>query len=243
MQTKDKKSISVIMPALNEGENIEKAVKDVLDTFTRLGIEGEVVIVDDGSRDNTFAKAKKFLSSSQGKVKILTHSIPQGIGASFWDGVKEASGETVVMLPGDGENDAYEILKYLELTNYVDIIVPYITNKNIRSPIRNFLSSLFLLIINISFGLWLNYTNGTVIYKKQVLESLCHKEKGFFYQVEVLVKAIKKGYTFAEVPCKLAKREGGISKAVSLATFADILRGYLRLIKEIYFPCRWVKKS
>ena len=231
-------SVSVVMPALNEENNIENAIKNVLGTFDALGLAGEIVVVNDGSTDGTEVIIKRYIAADPGRVRVIKHQQPQGIGASFWSGAMEATKDSVVMLPGDGENDAAEILRYMGLMDQVDIIVPYVINKNVRSRSRNLLSALFLLLINVTFRLYLNYTNGTVIYRKSILNKIRHREKGFFYQVEALVKTIKKGYLFAEVPYRLSTRAAGVSKAVSFKSLKNILAGYFSLIKDVYITKR-----
>jgi dolichol-phosphate mannosyltransferase len=227
-------SISVIMPALNEEENIQRAANDVLGSFESSGIDGELVLVNDGSSDNTGTIIAELVSKHERLIKVVTHETPEGIGASFWDGVRHASKEAVVMLPGDGENIASEILKYLPLMEYVDIIVPYVANKNIRGQSRNFISKVFLFAINFSFGLSLNYTNGTVVYRRSVFSEINCVEKGFFYQVEALVKAIRKGYLFAEVPYFLSTRSSGKSNALSTRSLIRVITAYFRLLREVY---------
>lgn len=229
-------SLTVVMPALNEEANIKDAVHNVLEAFGHFNIDGELIVVNDGSSDGTASLVQGYITSGDSRVRILHHGTPQGIGASFWDGVAAAGKEAVVMLPGDAENDAHEIVRYLRLIEYVDMVIPFVTNKQVRSRTRNLLSWLFLCIINMTFGLRLNYTNGTVIYKRQILLSIRHRERGFFYQVEALIKAIKKGYTFAEVPYLLSTRRSGVSTAVSRRTLKNVVRGYFALVRDIYLP-------
>ena len=86
-----------------------------------------------------------------------------------------------------------------------------------------------------TFRVNLNYTNGTAIYRKAVLSKLSHRSNGFFYQAENLIKLIKQGYLFAEVPYYLQKRKFGTSTAVSYPSFYNVVKGYFILIKAIYF--------
>lgn len=228
------KSLSVIMPALNEEDNIAQALSNVIDALRKFNVDGEIIVVNDGSTDNTENIVKAMVDDNS-NIKIVSHNTPQGIGASFWDGVRVASKDAVVMIPADGENDAAEIIRYLGLLDFVDIINPYVVNKHIRPLFRNILSNIFLLIINLTFNLCLNYTNGTVIYRRVVLGEVNPQEKGFFYQVEALIKLIKKGYMFAEVPYRLAERGSGKSKAMSWRSLKGVFLGYFRLVREIYF--------
>jgi len=228
-------SLSVIMPALNEEDNIISAIERALSAFDHFKINGEVIVVNDGSIDNTGTLVES-KAAREKRVGMIVHETPQGIGASFWDGVGEARGEIVTVFPGDDENDPVEALRYFNLLHDVDIVVPFICNKGVRSKKREKLSSLYTSVVNLTFGTKLNYTNGTVLYRKSILSGLGLKSRGFFYQTELLIKAIKRGYLFAEVPNYLRKRESGFSKAMTFRSFLEVARGFLRLIREIYFP-------
>ncbi len=229
--------ISVIMPSLNEQDNLASAVRNVADCFGSLNISGQVVIVNDGSTDRT-GEIASLLAEEYPFLTVLHHDRPQGIGASFWDGMKVAGGEIVTMLPGDGENDSFEILRYLPFMEHVDIVIPFIYNKKIRSLKRRMLSSLYRGIINMSFGLTLNYVNGTVMYRKAVFDSVSLKCRGFFYQTELLVKCLKAGYLYAEVPNALRERGGGISKATTFGSLRRIARDYLSTLLDFYLFSR-----
>lgn len=226
--------ISVIMPALNEAPNIQKAIENAVSAFERAGVSGEIVVINDGSTDGTQVRTQE-LAQKYPFIHIVCHTVPQGIGASFWEGVKIAHGKIVTMLPGDGENDGYEILRYLPMMEHVDVVVPYVYNRNRRSIQRRILSKLYKAIINLSFGMLLNYMNGTVMYRKRVLETITLKSTGFFFQTELLIKCIRKGYLYAEVPCAIRSRGNGLSKALSAGSLMAVIRGYVSMIFAVYF--------
>src|SRR5207248_11708364 len=99
---------------------------------------------------------------------------------------------------------------------------------------RRLISALYRFIINISFGISLTYTNGTVFYRRCILEDIELKSAGFFYQAELLIKLIRKGYLYAEVPNFLLMRGEGQSKATTLKSLRSIIRDYLRLAFAIH---------
>ena len=226
-------SLSVIMPCLNEQENVASAVQRTLDAFKCHGIKGEIIVINDGSTDGT-AGVVRGLSERYPNVRLLEHAQPGGIGVSFWDGVHDARNDFVTMFPGDDENDPNDALLHYYLTRDVDIVVPFIHNVEVRSIARRVISSLYRFIINMSFGMNLNYTNGTVIYNRAILDSVQLKSRGFLYQAELLIKLIRAGYLYAETPHFLERRGGGKTKALTIKSFLQITRGYLRLIWEIH---------
>jgi glycosyltransferase involved in cell wall biosynthesis len=235
--SRGKFDITVIMPALNEEKNIQDAITNTIKAFGDFAIAGEIIVVNDGSSDRTEELAG-LLMKTDDRIKIIKHDKPCGIGASFWDGVDNASGDIVVMLPGDNENDPWEIFRYYKLLEHVDMVIPFIFNKETRSIFRNGISYLYRFIINTTFLVHFNYTNGTVIYRKSILKELDYRSMGFFFQTDILIRTAKKGYLFSEVPYRLGLRKEGISKAVTFPSLLNVVRGYLRLVRDYYFKKR-----
>jgi len=236
MKTDNKKlpSLSVIMPCLNEQDNVLNAIENTILAFEKYSIDGEIILVDDGSTDNTGQYVKKYNEQNK-STKVISHKIPLGVGASFWDGVKNASNDFVVFVPGDNENDARDFLRYFHLVNDVDIIIPFVMNIEVRSKFRRIVSSIYRLIINITFGMNLNYTNGNVIYNRKILSDIQLKTTGFFFQAELLIKLIRMGYFYAEAPHILSKRQLGKTKAITLSSLFNVIFSYCHLVWDIHF--------
>jgi hypothetical protein len=121
------------------------------------------------------------------------------------------------------------------LLEHVGIVIPFVFNKEVRSIFRNALSFLYRFIINSTFLVNFNYTNGTVLYRRSILKELSFRSTGFFFQTDVLVRVVKKGYLFAEVPYRLGLRKDGVSKAVTFPSLFKVVKGYLRLVRDFYF--------
>lgn len=226
-------TLTVVMPCLNEEDNVAAAAQATLSAFDRKGVEGELIIVNDGSTDRT-VEITRVLQLQDRRVRLINHPTPQGIGASFWDGVQAASGDFCTWIPGDNENDPDDVLRFFYMANDVDIIVPFIHNMEVRSLSRRFISALYRLIVNISFGTNLNYTNGTVIYNTAILRDIQLKTAGFFYQAEILIRLIRAGYLYAEIPQFLGNRGAGKTKALTLKSFKQVARGYLQMVWEVH---------
>lgn len=226
-------TISVIMPALNEEAGLASSIVNVLEGFSRHAIKGELLIVNDGSSDGTGALAEEW-TRRHDFIRVLHHEFPRGIGGSFWDGVQNARGEIVTMIPGDGENDASEIFRYLPLMAQVDIVVPFVYNPGVRPWRRRLLSFVYHQIIYITTAYSLNYLNGTVMYRRAIFEGMKLTSNGFFYQTELLIKTIGRHYLYAEVPYALKKRQNGRSKAISLKSLFSVISGYLVTLRDVY---------
>ncbi len=224
------------MPALNEEGNIAAAIRHTLDAFTAHGLSGEIIVVNDGSTDRTPEIVEAIAPEEGGeRIRMVSHRTPQGLGAAFRDGLPETRGEAVAFMPGDDENDPGEIMRYFNLLEQVDMVVPFVYNKEVRPRIRNLISAVFRSLINVTYGVNFNYTNGTVLYRRAILAAAPNRSAGFFFQTENVVRAVWSGYLFAEVPYRLAVRAGGESKAISLKSLRRVMGDYLALVREIYF--------
>ncbi len=95
-------------------------------------------------------------------------------------------------------------------------------------------NNLYLWIINVSFGVRFIYTNGNVIYRREVFKSIKPKSNSFFYQAECLIRGVRSGFTFIEVPVQLRKGLRGHSKALSLKSFCTLAYDFMHLFYEMH---------
>ena len=226
-------TLSVVVPCYNEEENILRTLGDISAGVSDFPEVIEIVVVDDGSTDLTHKLACEFEAKNL-SVRVIRRVENGGIGAAFWEGVSHAQGDLTVMIPGDGENDIREVLRFFDLTTSVDLVIPYIYNADVRSIKRRIVSALYRFIVNFSFGTSFGYTNGTVLYRTGVLQSLDLSSFGFFYQTEILVKLIRRGFLYAEVPHMLGARSKGDSKALTLKSLVTLFLSFLRLFCQIH---------
>lgn len=226
-------AITIVMPCLNEEANVEMAMDATLKALDRHQLDGELIVINDGSTDSTQAIVER-RALTDPRIRLIKHDRPMGIGRSFFDGVQNAQKDFVTMFPGDNENDPDDALTYISIANDVDIIVPFIQNVEIRSRARRLISAMYRFIINLTFGMNLNYTNGTVIYNTAVLRNVSLRSNGFFYQAEILIRLIRQGYLYAETPHFLNDRKSGKTKALSLKSFFEVLKAYLHLLVDVH---------
>lgn len=230
-------ALTFVVTALNEEKNILPTLRNALTAFRDFGVNGEIVFINDGSRDRT-AELVAAEFGAHPNIRVLTHERPHGVGASFWEGVDVAAGDVVGWLPGDNENDPWEFLRYFSLLQHVDLVIPFMFNTSARPLARRVLSKVFRFIINTTFRTHFNYTNGPILYRRSILKELPHRSSSFFFQTDALIRLSSAGYLFAEVPVFLSKREHGVSKAISFPSLLNVIRGYTRLVLDIYFRAR-----
>jgi glycosyltransferase involved in cell wall biosynthesis len=123
-----------VIPAFNEGQAIQAVLRELLDALrpVRELIELEIVVVDDGSIDNTFELAGTFESEC---VRVVRHSVNRGYGAAIKTGVRHALHDWIVITDADGTYPGERIAELLELRRESDMIVGARVSPGARIPL------------------------------------------------------------------------------------------------------------
>ena len=93
--------VSILMPAFNESENIENNLREVVETFTNFAEEFELILVDDGSSDDTYLTAARVLGEFPDVVRVVRYDRNEGKGNALVAGASYIRGEYVVFLDAD----------------------------------------------------------------------------------------------------------------------------------------------
>jgi len=113
--------ISVIIPVFNEEEALKFVISEALSVLNDIKKEFEIVIIDDGSTDNTNQISVE-LSKLHREVKVVRHVKNYGKDAALWSGFDNSDGDVIVMIDGDGQNDFRDIPRLLPLLQDYDAI-------------------------------------------------------------------------------------------------------------------------
>lgn len=228
------KSISIIVPALNEEGNLSGTLEEIIPLVSKNFSDFEVLIFDDHSSDQTGIIAEEWAKKNN-KIKVIHNPKTMGLGYNYKKGVQIATKDYVMMVPGDNEitGDSYQSM--FNLLGNEEIIIPCTVNMEIRPFLRRLFSNLFTKTMNLLFGLNLRYYNGTVIHKRQVIQSIEIVTNSFAYQAEILVKLLKKGHSYRQTDMVIKPRTHGGSKAIRLKNILQVLKILVRLFFEIHF--------
>ncbi len=123
------KTVSVVIPAYNEELGVGHVVEELRSLLDRHGFESEIVVVDDGSRDNTAELA------AQAGARVLRHRSNRGYGASLKTGIAAALHDTILITDADGTYPASYIPELLAELEHADMVVGARTGANVRIPL------------------------------------------------------------------------------------------------------------
>ncbi|MFC1704679.1 glycosyltransferase family 2 protein [Candidatus Omnitrophota bacterium] len=225
--------ISIILPACNEEQSIGPLINQIQSIIKD---SYEIIVVDDGSTDNTFAIAKK------AGARVIKHPYQLGNGAAVKTGMRNAVGEIFMLMDADGQHDPQYMPQVLERIHDYDMVVTARTkwtdaplHRRLANVIYNVLAS-YLAKTKI-----LDLTSGFRAIKANVARNFIYLLPNTFSYPSTLTMAIcKTGHSLTYVPARLKPRKG--KSKINL--FSDGVRFVLIIIKigtlfspmRIFFP-------
>jgi glycosyltransferase involved in cell wall biosynthesis len=220
--------LSVVVPAFNEGNSIESALINMNDVFKREKRGYEIVVIDDGSRDNTLPKALLY-AGKNGHVKVLSYDENNGKGYAEKTGFMKSIGDVVVFADSDLEIDVGVVSKYIQALKHGDIVIAskWHSGSHVEiSLLRRILSHCFNVLVKILIGVNIRDTQvGLKAMRKSSFEKIIPylTVKRFAFDVELLAVASLHGLKIIEMPVRLRLNAFPKLKEI-LKMFVDLLK-------------------
>lgn len=227
-------SLSIVIPARDESNGLA----DVLSRALKLPEVMEVVVVDDGSTDDTAA-----LAESLG-VRVVSHSYSKGNGAAIKTGARAATGDIIVFMDGDGQHDPKDIQRLLdELDEGYDMVVGARSGLSSQASVWRWSAN----AIYNKLASWMvghkidDLTSGfRAVRREKFLQFLYLLPNGFSYPTTSTMAFFRAGYSVGFIPIEVSKRVG--KSHINL--WRDGIRFFLIIFKigtlysplKIYFP-------
>jgi glycosyltransferase involved in cell wall biosynthesis len=223
-------SASAVMPAYNEEDNVGPMIEAMVTTIAPLTDDYEVIVVDDGSRDETAQKVKE-AAQRDSRVRLVQHKVNQGYGAAVFTGFTSSTKDLVFFTDADRQFDLGEVHKLLPFIGEADLVVGY------RAPRRDpFMRKLngwgWSALVTILFG----YTARDIdcafkLFRREIIDKIGDQiaSRGATFSAEFLVRAKRAGYKIREVPLaghrpRMAGSQTGARLDVILRAFRELIR-------------------
>jgi glycosyltransferase involved in cell wall biosynthesis len=229
-----KPTISIIVPCLNEEENLEGTIECVKEAIASSAAfsDYEILIFNDFSTDATGRIAEE-IKKRERHIRVIHNPKNMGFGYNYTEGVRLASKDYILMVPGDNEIPAEAIRNVMSLAGAADVVIPYTANMHVRPPSRRVISRLFVLGMNTLFGLDLKYYNGTCLIKSGLLKKIPLKTWGFAYMAAILVRLLSSGASFVETGVDISQRSKGRTKAFRVKNIVSVFSAIASLFWEV----------
>jgi glycosyltransferase involved in cell wall biosynthesis len=224
--------VSIIIPVYCEAEGITAVVKRVRQVMDGLDRNYEIIVVDDGSDDGTAKKAK------EAGARVISHPYNIGNGAAVKTGIREAHGETLVMIDGDGQHSPEDIPRLLEKMDAYDMAVGARTGDSKASFHRT--------VANRIYNWFATYmckrriedlTSGFRAIRTDIARRFVSLlPNTFSYPTTITMAVVRSGYSLVYVPIKTTRRVG----KSKIKLIRDGSRFFLIIIKiaTLFSPMR-----
>jgi len=229
-------SISVFFPCYNEQDNIRRVTEGALKVLEALKVDYEVILVNDGSHDQTGAVADA-LAAGNPRIRAVHHPTNLGYGAALQSGFRAATKDLVFFTDGDGQFDLGELPPFLALVGQYDIVCGYRVDR--RDPlVRRINGWCWTRLVCLLFGLKVRDIDCAFkLFRRQVIEGMELLSTGALISTEVLARASRKGCKIGERPVthypRLAGRQTGANWRVVFRAFKELLQLRRRILGKV----------
>jgi glycosyltransferase involved in cell wall biosynthesis len=239
-----KEKISIIMPAYNEQSNIVSSIEETVETFNSFGYPWELIVMDDGSSDNTYTEAIA-LSNKYSQLTVKKNPYNLGKGRAIKKALHYITGDYAVFIDADMDLHPVQfqaLFDIMRLDN-ADIVIGSKLHPNsvVDYPFqRKIISLVYYLLVRILFNLPCHDTQtGLKLFKTEVLRKVLPRilVKKFAFDLEILVNANHLGYKITEAPIVLRtqRQYGRIGLMAIFTTLWDTLTIFYRMYILKYY--------
>lgn len=227
--------LSIFFPFWNEEENIESVVKKAIPVAKRVASKWEIIMVDDGSSDDTLKIAKR-LAQDNPNLVVVADPINRGYGAALKNGFSHARYKLVVFTDGDGQFDFSEVSKLLEKVGKADIVIGF-RKKRLDNPFRHLLMNLLKIWNLILFGMYFRDIDcGFKLFRSDALAKIMPlKSEGAMITTEILAKARKKSLKIAQAQVSHYSRKYGDQSGGNIRVILRAIRESFSIFKDLHY--------
>ena len=228
----DRRRLSIILPAYNEVDNVEAAVRSATRVGERLCAEHEVLVVDDGSRDATAATVSR-LAAADPRVRLLRHDRNRGYGEALRTGFLAARHELVFFTDADNQFVLDELEGFLALIDKVDVVCGYRAHRE-DALVRRVMAKGWNLLVRLLFYVPVRDIDCAFkLFRGEVLRDLHLESVGAMVNTEVMVKLGRSGNSVVELPVTHLPRTAGRARGAHPKVIARALLELARMYRHL----------
>jgi len=231
MEPKEKlPELSVFFPFWNEEKNVKSVAEQAITVLPHIAEKWEIILVDDGSSDNTLSVAQG-VASSHPKIRVISHKPNRGYGAALKEGFNAAQYDYVAFADGDGQFDFSQVSLLINAIKGHDIAIGYRTKRNDEKLIIRLLLMYLLKIWDFILFRFLvkDIDCGFKLFTRKALDKIMpFRSEGAMITTEILAKAKARKLKIAQVgvnhyPRKHGKQSGANVQVVIRAIFESLI--------------------
>jgi glycosyltransferase involved in cell wall biosynthesis len=225
-------SLSVFFPCYNEEANIRRVCESAKKVLADLGVDYELILVDDGSTDQT-PQIADAIAAADPRVKVVHHQVNLGFGAALQSGFRAATRTLVFYTDGDGQFDLSELPPLLPLMKQYDIVSCFRLHRQ-ENWIRKLNAWCWTNLVCFIFRIKIRDINCAFkLYKRVIFDHLELRSTGALINTEILARATRHGYVITQVGVhhfpRVYGRPTGANPGVIFRAFRELVKLYRQI--------------
>ena len=223
--------LSLFFPCHNEAENLEALVADALAALPALASRYEVILVDDGSRDDTAGVAERLVQQHGGAVRLVRHEVNRGYGGALRSGFAAARYDYLAYTDGDRQFRIADLARLVESAEATGspVVIGYRLQRA-DPPLRLIYATLYRVANRIWFGLSVRDVDcAAKLFHRDALRGISVHSDGAFFSAELLIRLRLAGVTAHEVGVPHYPRTAGSPTGARLSVIARAVRDFWSL--------------
>ena len=221
----DVQSLTISIPAYNDSQSLIKLVQESQDLCKKLNLPLEMLIINDGSYDDTL-KVAQGLAAEYGNIQIIHHEKNLGFGESLKKVFMVPKTEWVLFLPGDNQFPVINLTRMLEIKNNYDYILGYRKERKDTAH-RRLYSFLYNRLVSFLSGYEVRDVNSIVFYRSKIFDTIRLNGSSAFVHAEFFIRTSKSNFRMTEIEVLHQEREFGFGAGGNLNVI-------VKTIKELF---------
>jgi glycosyltransferase involved in cell wall biosynthesis len=224
--------ISVFLPAHNEAPNLDRVVRGFLSVLPALADSYEVIVVDDGSTDDTPAVVAR-LQAADAHVRSVRHNANQGYGGAVISGIRAATMPWLVLCDGDGQFDPNDLGRLVARADNSDAVIGR-RARRADSLMRRINGRAWTVLMRLLFGVRTSDVDcGFKLLRKSMVNPEALRARGAMISTELVARLAGRGARIAEVDVAHLPRVAGEQSGATLGVIARAFREMFVLFGEL----------
>jgi len=225
-------SISIVLPAHNEEDNIVKTLDQARTVLKNLEIPHEIIVVNDGSTDGTSRRVREMMTDDP-TIQLVEHNANRGYGAALKSGLRTASHPLIFFTDSDLQFDISELEKLLAWIDRNPIVIGFREERRDHAA-RRIMAWGWGVLIRQLFRLNVRDIDCAFkLFRRKVFDEISIDSIGAFVNSEILIRAKKKGFSIKEIPVAHFPRRIGVPSGAKPRIILRAFRELLKLYEEL----------
>jgi glycosyltransferase involved in cell wall biosynthesis len=219
------RGLTIVLPCFNEAENLPDVLRSASDAAERCAVTHEIIVVDDGSTDETVAVAGA-ATARDPRIRLIVHAHNRGHGVALRSGIAAAQQPWVLLIDADQQFDVGELESFLPIAPSADVVVGWRIAPH-GPATRRATTALWNRFVRTAFDVPVRDAEcGFRLARRELLQSLDLRTSGGLFGAELLVKSRAVGARIAEVPvhhrARVAGRQTGPGRRLGPRTLREL---------------------